>query len=115
MSWGPDAGEFNPRRFLSASETEKTEETAIAPLHKNVPSVAYRAFGGGSVIYPARHFVQSEVVGFAEAVVMGFVFEGPDGGVIGLPKRNNGIIPLAVMKPLNECTVVIVRRNGLKK
>jgi hypothetical protein len=109
--WGEDAGEFNARRFMSASEMEKT---ATVPLPKNVPSAAFRAFGGGSVICPGRHFAQSEIVGFAAAVVMGFDFEGPGGGVIELPKRNNEVIPLAVMKPRDECKVVITRRKGLE-
>ena len=109
--WGEDAGEFNARRFMSASETEKT---ATAPLPKNVPSAAFRAFGGGSVICPGRHFAQSEIVGFVAAVVMGFDFEDPGGGVIQLPKRNNEVLPLAVIKPRDECNVVITRRKGLE-
>ena len=111
--WGMDAGEFNPRRFMTTSESA-TEKTATAPLPKNVPSAAYRAFGGGSVICPGRHFAQSEIVGFAAAVVMGFDFEKLGGGVIELPKRNNKVIPLAVMKPKDECKVVITRRKGLE-
>jgi cytochrome P450 len=110
--WGPDAGEFNPRRFITASESA-TEKTASAPLPKNVPSAAFRAFGGGSVICPGRHFAQSEIVGFAAAVVMGFDFEKLGGGMIELPKRNNAVIPLAVMKPRDECKVMITRRKGL--
>ena len=111
--WGADAGEFSPRRFVSASDST-TEKTATAPLPKNVPSAAFRAFGGGSVICPGRHFAQSEIVGFSAAVVMGFDFEKPGGGLIELPKRNNEVIPLAVMKPKDECKVVITRRNGME-
>jgi cytochrome P450 len=109
--WGQDAGEFNPRRFISENAMEKT---ATAPLPKNVPSAAFRAFGGGSVICPGRHFAQSEIVGFVAAVVMGFDLENPGGGVIELPKRNNTVIPLAVMKPMGECKVVIARRKKLE-
>jgi cytochrome P450 len=109
--WGEDAGEFNPRRFLSTSEGTG-EKTATAPLPKNVPSAAFRAFGGGSVICPGRHFAQSEIVGYVAGVLMGFDLEKPGGGVIELPKRNNEVIPLAVMKPRDECKVVISKRNG---
>jgi hypothetical protein len=49
------------------------------------------------------------------AVVMGFDFEKPSGGVIELPERNDGLIPLVVMKPKRECMVVINRRKGLEK
>lgn len=110
--WGADAGGFNPRRFIAASEGA-TEKTAIAPLPKNVPSAAYRVFGGGNVICPGRHFAQSEIVGFAAAVVMGFDIEKPGGGVIELPKRNNEVIPFGVMKPKEECKVVISRRKDM--
>jgi cytochrome P450 len=115
-TWGSDAGKFNPRRFITASPaTTDKSTTATAPLPKNVPSAAFRAFGGGSVICPGRHFAQSEIVGFVALVVMGFDFEKPGGGAIELPKRNNEVIPLAVMKPKHECKVIIKRRRGLKK
>jgi cytochrome P450 len=108
--WGADAGKFNPRRFVPEIDPEKT----ATALPKNVPSAAFRAFGGGSVICPGRHFAQSEIVGFVSAVVMGFDFEKLGGGLIELPKRNNTVIPLAVMKPMDECKVVIARRKGLE-
>ena len=108
--WGEDASEFNSRRFVSASEST-TEKTATAPLPKNVPSAAFRAFGGGSVICPGRHFAQSEIVGYVAVVVMAFNLEKPGGRVFELPTRNNKAIPLAVMKPRDECKVVIIRRK----
>jgi hypothetical protein len=91
-----------------------TEKTATALLPKNVPSAAFRAFRGGSVICPGRHFAQSEIVRFAVAVVIGYDFEKLGGGMIELPKRNNKVIPLAVMKPKDESKVVITRRKGLE-
>jgi cytochrome P450 len=108
--WGEDASEFNSRRFVSASEST-TEKTATAPLPKNVPSAAFRAFGGGSVICPGRHFAQSEIVGYVAVIVMAFNLEKPGGRVFELPTRNNKAIPLAVMKPRDECQVVITRRK----
>ena len=111
--WGEDAGEFNPRRFMATSENA-TENVSTGSLPKNVPSAAFRAFGGGSIICPGRHFAQSEIVGFVAAVVMEFDLEKSGGGLIELPRRNNTIIPLAVMKPMDECKVVMTRRNGLE-
>jgi hypothetical protein len=117
--WGAGAGDFKPTRFMTTSEAtwsgSMTEKTATAPLPKNVPSAAFRAFGGGSVICPGRHFAQSEIIGFVAAVVMGFNVEKPGGGAIHLPERNNEVIPLAVMKPAGECRVAIERRKGLQK
>ena len=117
--WGPDAGEFNPRRFITTTPEVSfsgptTEKTATAPLPKNVPSAAFRAFGGGSVICPGRHFAQSEIVGFVAAVLMGFDIEKPGGGTFESPQRDNSKIPLAVMKPAGECMVAISKRKGLE-
>ncbi|OAG01885.1 cytochrome P450, partial [Paraphaeosphaeria sporulosa] len=56
--WGPDAGEFNPSRFMSA--TTSTEQFS---------SAAYRGFGGGSIICPGRHFAQNEILGFVALCV----------------------------------------------
>jgi cytochrome P450 len=114
-TWGADASEFNPRRFIAVpiAGTDLVT-TATAPLPKNVPSAAFRAFGGGSVICPGRHFAQSEILGFAAAIVMGFDLENSTGGTIELPKRNDGVIPLAVMKPKDKCRVQIKRRPGLE-
>jgi cytochrome P450 len=118
--WGSDVAEFNPRRFITTTPEVSfsgptTEKSATAPLPKNVPSAAFRAFGGGSVICPGRHFAQSEIVGFAAAVLMGFDFEKPGGGTFELPERDNSKIPFAVMKPTRECKVAISRRKGLEK
>ena len=111
--WGPDAREFNPRRFIAGPDFE-TETGSAVPLPKNVPSAAFRAFGGGSVICPGRYFAQSEIVGFVAAVVIGFDLERLDGGLINVPEREDRVIPLGVMKPRDECRVVMSRREGLE-
>lgn len=114
-TWGMDAGEFNPRRFIDISTTS-TEKSTIPtqPLPGNVPSAAFRAFGGGSVICPGRHFAQSEILGFVAAIIMRFDLEKLSGGTIELPKRNNEVLPIAVMKPKSECKVRIKTRVGLE-
>jgi hypothetical protein len=119
--WGSDAAEFNPRRFItttsesSFSRAQVTEKTATVPLPPNVPSAAFRAFGGGSVICPGRHFAQTEIVGFVAAVVMGFDLEKEGGGTIEVPERDDGKIPIAVMKPKTKCRVLIRRRKALEQ
>jgi cytochrome P450 len=127
--WGTDADNFNPRRFIQASSTstadaptEKSsntpaslEEKTAAPLPKNVPSAAYRAFGGGSVICPGRHFAQSEIVGFAAAVLLGFDITSPSGQTLSLPQKDDSRIPLTVMKPVQDRQVLIRRRKGMEK
>jgi cytochrome P450 len=124
--WGSDAGDFNPERFISAATTSEqfssetagvgtahasAEKTATA-LPKNVPSAAFRAFGGGSVICPGRHFAQSEILGFVALCVHMLDVVGLDGKTMPLPERDNQRIPLSVMKPKVEPMVRIRRREG---
>ncbi|KAF2466472.1 cytochrome P450 [Lindgomyces ingoldianus] len=100
--WGANAKSFVPNRFISTA----------SQLPKNVPSAAYRAFGGGSVICPGRHFAQSEILGFMTLCAHMFEIESAKGGVMELPTRDDGRIPLSVMKPVKEPIVKIVRRKG---
>ncbi|ORY01663.1 cytochrome P450 [Clohesyomyces aquaticus] len=93
--WGPDATSFMPTRFISSSTT-----------------AAYRAFGGGSVICPGRHFAQSEILGFVALCVHMFEIEGLDRGVMELPVRDDERLPFSVMKPVREPIVRMRRRSG---
>lgn len=118
--WGPDAKSFNPTRFIfSSTNTEQfssatniSAERTASQLPKNVPSAAYRAFGGGSVICPGRHFAQSEILGFVALCVHMFDIEGEDGGPVPCPRRDDSRIPLSVMKPDAEPEVMIKKRTG---
>lgn len=67
------------------------------------------------MICPGRHFAQTEIVGFVAAVVMGFDLEKEGGGTIEVPERDDGKIPIAVMKPRRECRVFIRRRKALEQ
>lgn len=94
---------------------EEMSATPLPPTPKNVPSAAYRPFGGGSVICPGRHFAQTEIVGFAAAVLLGFEITSLSGGTISLPQKNDSSIPLAVMKPTHDIQVKVRRRDGMEK
>jgi hypothetical protein len=120
--WGPDAGDFKPDRFFSTTGSAEqfssngdtgvpAEKTATA-LPKNVPSAAYRAFGGGSVICPGRHFSQTEILGFVALCVHMFDMTDLNGGILKLPERDNNRIPLSVMKPIKEPQIILKRRKG---
>ncbi|KAJ4288664.1 hypothetical protein N0V90_011901 [Kalmusia sp. IMI 367209] len=121
--WGPNASAFDPERFMSSTGTNEqfssssaassaTEYTATA-LPKGVPSAAYRGFGGGSVICPGRHFAQNEILGFVTLCVhMLDIVDAETGKAFALPVRDDGRIPLSVMKPVEEPQVLIQRRRG---
>ncbi|KAF2119888.1 cytochrome P450 [Lophiotrema nucula] len=121
--WGHDAKTFNASRFISETTTSEqfstetgshvSAEQTATKLPKNVPSAAYRAFGGGSVICPGRHFAQTEIIGFvAMCVHMLDIVDTKSGGTMPLPERDNRRIPLSVMKPKVEPQVKIRRRPG---
>ena len=108
--WGPDVEAFNPERFLVPGHDD-TAKVAL-PLPKNVPSAAFRAFGGGTVICPGRHFAQSELMTFAALVTLTFDIEELDGRSLILPEKDEMRIPLSVMKPKYDPKVRIRRRPG---
>jgi cytochrome P450 len=122
--WGPDAKQFKPERFFSTTGSAEqfssggdlgvTAEKTATALPKNVPSAAYRAFGGGSVICPGRHFSQTEILGFVALCVHMFDITDVNGDMIRLPERDNSRIPLSVMKPVKEPQVMFTRRNGVR-
>lgn len=66
------------------------------------------------MICPGRHFAQSEIIGFAALLMMGFEIEQVDGAALDLPGKDNERIPFAVMKPDRECRVRIRRRKGME-
>ncbi|KAK8127816.1 hypothetical protein PG984_008924 [Apiospora sp. TS-2023a] len=61
--WGEDAGEFDHLRF---------SRKPGAAGHKKVNRVAFRAFGGGHILCPGRHFASNEILAFAALVVLQF-------------------------------------------
>lgn len=61
-AWGDNFGEFDHLRF-----TRKPDKK-----HKRPNRVAYRAFGGGHVLCPGRHFASTELMAFAALLVLQF-------------------------------------------
>lgn len=61
-AWGVDANEFDFMRFARKS----------APGKKRPNRVAFRAFGGGHVLCPGRHFATTEIMALVALMVIQF-------------------------------------------
>ncbi len=112
MPNGHDASES--KEGVSDKAAAGQGKTAL-PLPKNVPSSAFRAFGGGSVLCPGRHFAMTEILGFVSLCVHMFDVVDVAGGVMPLPQKDDGRIPLSVMKPVADPRVIFRRRDGERK
>ncbi|KAI9685651.1 MAG: hypothetical protein M1820_010752 [Bogoriella megaspora] len=111
--WGSDAETFNAERFLTdpLSHSQKRE---AAPVPKGVPSAAFRAFGGGNVLCPGRHFAQTEIMCFTALLLLSFEITDADGAPLKLPAKDDTRIPLSVMKPVGDPQIKIHRRDCSK-
>lgn len=123
--WGSDAEKFKPERYLTsvsppsedadagfAKERSDVESKQASPLPKGVPSAAFRAFGGGTVICPGRHVAQSELMALAAVLAIGFDITNSDGSALTLPEKDEERIPLAMVKPKRDSVAMIRRRKG---
>ncbi|XXH02880.1 hypothetical protein Hte_009268 [Hypoxylon texense] len=61
-AWGEDARQFDHLRFVRKP----------VPGHKKPNRVAFRAFGGGHVLCPGRHFASTEIMALAALLVLQF-------------------------------------------
>jgi cytochrome P450 len=61
-AWGDDVGEFDHMRFARSPTTGR----------KKPNRVAFRAFGGGHILCPGRHFASNEIMVFAALMVLRF-------------------------------------------
>ncbi|KAL3421063.1 hypothetical protein PVAG01_07508 [Phlyctema vagabunda] len=98
-TWGPDAHEFNPSRF-------------IKPDQKIHPT-SFRPFGGGATICPGRRLAMTQILSFTAALICGYDIR-PKSGRWYLPKRNTRCLP-GVLKPaVIDCKVNINRRTSME-
>lgn len=98
--WGPDAEDFNPRRFMKDGGKSN-----------RAPSAAFRAFGGGSSLCPGRHFATNEVLAVASMFIMRYDM-APLSGEWRLPTVEKTNVAAVVMEPDTDVEVVVSRRNG---
>lgn len=64
--WGSDVKDFNPRRFLKGTTKHRLG--------------VFRTFGGGTRLYPGRHFAMMETISAVAMFVMRYEMR-PKGGV----------------------------------
>lgn len=86
-AWGNDANTFDHLRFTSR------------PNHRKPTRTAFRAFGGGHVLCPGRHFASNEIMAFAALLVLQFDIV-PTSGKWVEPTWNNS--PAAVGFPVPD-------------
>lgn len=116
--WGPDAAEFNARRFFYSQNGSKSNaDGSVAEGKSNqVHPAAFRAFGGGISYCPGRHFAQMEIISLTAVLVYGFEVKPQKGAnkVLFDPPRDDKKFPFAVTKPLESLDVRLVRREGME-
>jgi cytochrome P450 len=100
--WGPDAAEYNPRRFLPENRQNRPKD------------VCFRAFGGGKTLCPGRHFATNEVL----AVVAVFLarLDMKPVGTAGwkTPSCDNTNVAAVVMEPDVDVEVEVSVRKGME-
>lgn len=128
--WGPDRGEYNPRRFLknnptisaststststafpSTTSTKKSDQDKSAKVHPG----AYRAWGGGQTLCPGRFFATTEITAAVAMVVARFEIEPVDanGGRVKwrFPKVDGNRVASSVHPPSEDVRVRVTERE----
>jgi cytochrome P450 len=100
--WGPTANTFDHHRFVRTPGVRRTNP------------VAFRSFGGGSVLCPGRHFASTEIMSFVALLLLRFELKpvSKDGKWMEPRKK----IPMTSSMPTlrNELKVEIVPRDDRK-
>lgn len=76
--FGDDADEFVPGRFMRDGKT-------LAPGQKAVSSKTLRAFGGGTILCPGRHFAANEILAGVATLLFRFDVEIVEGERMATP------------------------------
>ncbi|EHL01481.1 putative Cholesterol 7-alpha-monooxygenase [Glarea lozoyensis 74030] len=100
--WGPDVEEFNPHRFLRSSNMKKASASG------------FRAFGGGTMLCPGRHFATTEILAMVAMCVVRFELK-PVTGKWTMPTTRNTGVAAAVMEPDQEVEVEVSLRKGFEE
>ncbi|KAK2602397.1 hypothetical protein N8I77_008932 [Diaporthe amygdali] len=97
--WGPTVSSFDHHRFLRE------------PGRKRTNPVAFRAFGGGTVLCPGRHFVSTEVMSFTALLLLRFDLRPATQDGKWAKPRKNFPMTSSMPTPKDEVQVEIVPRD----
>jgi cytochrome P450 len=97
--WGNTTGSFDHKRFVRTAGAKRPNPAA------------FRAFGGGHVLCPGRHFATTEVLAMVAMTVTRFDIRPTSGDWI-TPTSNNSPMSAAVAVPDNDILCNIVPRSN---
>jgi len=97
--WGPTVNSFDHRRFLRGAGARRTNP------------VAFRSFGGGTVLCPGRHFVSTEAMSFAALLLLRFDLKPVSKNGKWVEPRKNMPMASSMPTPKDELLVEIVPRD----
>lgn len=102
-TWGPDAKQFKPQRFLTQNSLSKEERKAQMQ--------AFTPFGGGKHLCPGRHLAFTEIVAFVAMLAYGFDLSMTNGSKLYVPKGQFQKLGVASISPEGDLDVLIQRRK----
>ncbi|KAK0716387.1 cytochrome P450 [Lasiosphaeris hirsuta] len=95
-SWGPDADEFQPGRFLSQRGKSSGGD---GPGGAKAIRAAFQPFGGGTHLCPGRQFAFAEIMATMATLLLGYEFQPLEGTEWRLPGFGARSVIDAVTKP----------------
>ncbi|KAI9154840.1 Cytochrome P463 monooxygenase [Paramyrothecium foliicola] len=98
-AWGPTANHFDHRRFLRQDDGKRRN-----------PAV-FRAFGGGTILCPGRHFVTTEVMSLAAMLLLRFDLKPATKDGRWPEPRKSFPMTAAMPVPKDEVRVQVVPRD----
>lgn len=95
--WGPDAKEFNPRRFMGKTD---------------VKAGANRTWGGGQTLCPGRFFATMEITCSVAMMVARFDLQPVgNGGRWVIPKQDGNSVASSIHPPKTDFKVTVAERE----
>lgn len=101
--WGENVGDFNYTRFL---RDHASSEKRINPM-------AFRAFGGGTILCPGRHFATSEILLFVSLLILRFDLR-PRAGNWMHPSTKNSSQTEAILQPDEDVEILTMPRPATR-